>query len=209
MSDKIAKRSHSAILKEPFIRTPDSHALVLNLVKTTALASVFAILLFPYLIHHFPYLMHADYASLGRGQSMAPTIQDGDLVAVNAAGLRDVEVGDVLAVRFGGLRIVHRLVEIIEGEDTILRLKGDGNERSDPIIFEESQIMGKVIAVYHLNGIYTPSYGYVILLTAAALLLISLWRRPELELNDVLLCLIIALSLGGIIGYRLIGVASQ
>ena len=180
-----------------------------NLVKTTTIISAFLILLFPYLIHPFPGIMNADYASLGRGPSMAPTIRDGDLVAVTAAGLSDVEVGDILAVRLGGLRIVHRLVEIIDGEPPRLRLKGDGNERSDPILFEESQIMGKVVAVYHLNGIYTPSYGYVISLTAATLLLISLRRSSKIDVNDVLLCLIIALSLGGIIGYILIGGASH
>ena len=174
-----------------------------NLLKTATLTSVFLVLLLLYLIHPFPSLVNADYASLGRGPSMTPTIQDGDLVTVMAAGLNDVEVGDILAVKFGELTIVHRLVEIIEGETTFLRLKGDGNERHDPILFDASQIMGKIIAVYPLRGLYTSSYGYISL-TATALLAVSLWRRPKIDLNDVLLCLIIALSMGGIIGDRLI-----
>lgn len=181
---------------------------VLNLVKTTTLASAFLILLLPYLINPFPSLINADYASLGRGSSMTPTIQDGDLVAVKAGGLSDIEAGDVLAVRVGESIVVHRLVDIIVGETTLIRLKGDGNERPDSRLYEESQIMGRVVAVYPLNGLYT-SYGYATSLTAAALLAVSLWRRTEIDLNDVLLCLIIALSLGGIIGYRLIGGVSQ
>ncbi len=180
----------------------------LKLVKTTILASAFLMLLLPYLISIFPSLINADYAALGRGPSMAPTIQDGDLVAVRVADLSDVEVGDILAVRFGEIRIVHRLVDIIEGDSTFLSLKGDGNERPDPILYEESQIIGLVISVYPLRGIYTQ-YGYIISLTAGAFLLISIWRRSETDLNDVLLCLIIALSLGGIIGYKLIGAALQ
>jgi len=152
-----------------------------NLVKTTALASTFLILLLPYLLHQFPGIVNADYASLGRSPSMIPTIQDGDLVTVNAAGLSDIEVGDILAVKFGELTIVHRLVEIIEGETTFLRLKGDGNERSDPILFDASQIMGKIIAVYPLRGLYTSSYPYVISLTATALLAVSLWRSRRLN----------------------------
>ena len=181
---------------------------VLNLVKTTTLASAFLILLLPYLINPFPSLINADYASLGRGSSMTPTIQDGDLVAVKAGGLSDIEAGDVLAVRVGESIVVHRLVDIIVGETTLIRLKGDGNERPDSRLYEESQIMGRVVAVYPLNGLYT-SYGYATSLTAAALLAVSLWRRPALDLNDVLLCLIIALSMGGIIGYRLRGGASH
>ena len=171
----------------------------IEVVKTATLASVFLILLFPYIIHQFPGIINADYADFGRGPSMTPTIRNGDLVAVTAAGLSEVEVGDVLAVRLGERRIVHRLVEIVGSE--LFRLKGDGNERPDPVLFEASQIMGKVVAVYHLNGLYTPAYGYFISLTAAALLAVSLWRRPDPDLNDVLLCLIIALTLGIISGY--------
>ncbi len=134
---------------------------------------------------------------------MTPTIQEGDLVAITEVELSDVEVGDVLAVRFGELRVVHRLVEIIDAEPDLFRLKGDGNERPDPILYEESQIIGKVVAVYPLR--YLLAYGPVILLTAGVLLSISLGGSPKVNLNEVLLCLIISLSMGGIIGYRLIG----
>ena len=131
---------------------------------------------------------------------MTPTIQDGDLVAVTEVGLGEVEVGDILAVRYGELKIVHRLVEKLEGD--LFRLKGDGNERPDQILYEESQIMGKVVAVYPISDIYTPSYGYASLLVAGILLAISLWKRPNVDLDDVLLSLIIALNMGGIISLR-------
>jgi len=172
-----------------------------NLLKMTILASAFSMLLLPYLICAYPVLINADYAFIGTGPSMTPTIQAGDLVAFTEVGLGDIEVGDILAVRRDELIVVHRLVDIIEGEITLLRLKGDGNERSDPCLYDASQIVGKVVAVYPLNFLFT--YGYVILLMADVLLAVSLWRRPEVDVNDVLLCLIIALVLGFIIGYRL------
>lgn len=174
---------------------------VANLIKTTTLASAFLVLLLPYLICLSPSLINADYAYFGRGPSMTPTIRDGDLMAIKAVGLSDLEVGDVLAVRLRELLVAHRLVEIIEDGDTLFRLKGDGNERPDPILYEESQIIGKVVAIYPSSWLFS-SYGYVIPLTAGALL-VSSRRRPDLDVNDVLLCLIISLSMGCIIGFRL------
>ncbi|GAG66562.1 unnamed protein product, partial [marine sediment metagenome] len=71
-------------------------------------------------------------------------------------------------------------------------------------LYEESQIIGKVVTVYPLRYLFS-SYGYVIPLTAGALLAISSRRRPEIDVNDVLLCFIFSLSMIGIIGYRLSG----
>ena len=178
----------------------------IELIKTAMLASVFLILLFPYLIHRFPGILNVDYVALGLGGSMIPTIRDGDLVAINGVWLSDLKVGDLLAVRLGRLGIVHRLVEIIEGETPRFRLKGDNNEFPDNFLFDESQLMGKVVTIYPLRGLYTLSSGYFISLTAAALLAVSLWRRPDIALNDVLLCLILSLSLAEIVVHMLRGV---
>ncbi len=175
----------------------------IDLVKTAMLAFVYLILLFPYLIHQFPGIINADYAALGTGRSMIPTIQEGDLVAVREMGLNDIEVGDVLAVRLGRLRIVHRLVEIIAGETPFFRLKGDGNERPDPMLFEASQIMGKVVAIYPSRGLYTLSTGFIISLITGAFLLITIWTSPNIDFNSVLLSLILSISLANIIGHML------
>ncbi len=175
----------------------------IELVKTAILAFALLILLFPYFINRFPGFMNADYVALGTGRSMLPTIQEGDLVAIRGTWLSDIEVGDVLAVRFGRLRIVHRLVEIIAGETMFFRLKGDGNERSDPILFEASQIMGKVVAIYPSRGLYTLSTGFIISLITGALLLINIWTSPNVDFNSVLLSLILSISLANIIGYML------
>ncbi len=136
---------------------------------------------------------------------MTPTIQDGDLMAIKEVELSDIEVGDILAVRFRELIIVHRLVDIIEKEGTLLRLMGDGNERPDQLLYDASQMIGKVVAVYPLRYLLTSYYGYFVPLTAVALLAISSRRRLEIDVNDVLLCLIFSLSMIGIIGYRMIG----
>ncbi len=173
----------------------------IELVKTLILAFAFLILLFPYFINRFPGFMNADYVALGKGRSMLPTIQEGDLVAIREMGLNDIEVGDVLAVRFERLRIVHRLVEIIAGETPFIKLKGDGNERPDPILFEASQIMGKVVAIYPSKGLYTLSTGVIISLITGAFLLINIWTIPNIDLNYVLLVLILQISLVNIIGY--------
>ncbi len=175
----------------------------IELIKTAILASVFLILLLPYLIHQFPGIINADYASFGTGKSMVPTIKTGDLVAINGVWLSDLKVGDLLAVRLGRLGIVHRLVEIIEGETPRFRLKGDNNEFPDKTLFDASQLMGKVVAIYPLRGLYTLSTGCIILLVAGVFLFINIWTSSNIDLNYVLLCLILSLSLADIIGHML------
>lgn len=175
----------------------------IELVKTAILASVFLILLLPYFIHQFPGIINADYASFGTGKSMVPTIKTGDLVTVKAVGISDIKIGDILAVRLRGLRIVHRVVEIIAGETPRLRLKGDGNENPDGVLFDASHLMGKVVTIYPLRGLYTLSTGCIILLVAGVLLFINIWTSSKIDLNYVLLCLILSLSLADVIGHML------
>jgi len=174
---------------------------VINLVETATLTSVFLLLFFPYLIRLFPCLINADHIYFGMGTSMTPTIQEGDLVAVTEKGLNDIEVGDILSFKFEEIIISHRLIEIREDETSLFRMKGDGNESPDPILFDASQIIGKVVAIYPYHHLFA-SYG-IILLIAGVLLAVSLWERLGIDLNDVFLCLIISLSMAGIVGGKI------
>lgn len=170
---------------------------VVNLVEVVILISAFLLLFFPYFIRLFPFLVNADQVYFGSGSSMVPTIQEGDLVAVRERGLIDIEVGDILVLKFEDIKISHRLIEI--REDGALRMKGDGNEKPDQVLFDASQIIGKMVAIYPYHHLFA-SYG-AILLIAGALLAVR-WSGGKMGLAGVLLCLIISLSMTGIITGR-------
>lgn len=77
--------------------------------------------------------------------SMAPSINRGDVVFVKPVEFETLNEGDVVTVRFadGGGYFTHKIVSIdyIAGA---IRTKGDANQSEDPQPSMSEQIMGKV-----------------------------------------------------------------
>ena len=82
-----------------------------------------------------PARWHADFALLCKGDSMAPTIQDGDLVAIRIQP--EVETGEIAAVRIGSeatLKRVYLHADYIElrpenpAFSSIIRRRGEMND---------------------------------------------------------------------------------
>jgi len=88
------------------------------------------------------------------GQSMWPTLRDGDRVWI-AHGLKRVRLGDVIVYRRKGRLIVHRVV-LMHAAPTNRHLftRGDNSQHTDARV-ERSQVIGQVIAVEH-NGYTRP-----------------------------------------------------
>jgi hypothetical protein len=84
------------------------------------------------------------------GQSMTPTIRDGEAVTVEPVKAADVRRGEIILYRTERGLIAHRVVSIREagaatGKRTFY-LRGDASDGCDAPVSEE-QIMGKIVAV--------------------------------------------------------------
>ncbi|MCK4266742.1 MAG: signal peptidase I, partial [Thermoplasmata archaeon] len=139
--------------------------------ETTALATILTILLIPNIIYVFPFMVGADNSYTVVGSSMV-TLQAGDLVIVRKVDPDDIEIGDVVTASFAGSTVTHRVVERIEAEVTLFRLKGEANEKPDSSLYEESQVIGKVFLVFPFSHLYT-NYGFALAVVVPFVLLIS------------------------------------
>ena len=94
--------------------------------------------------------------AVGSG-SMAPSINKGDVVVIEKMGNSyDYRIGDVIAYRYDGVIVVHRLVNIDNvGEDYMYYSQGDANEFIDNYIIKKDDIIGKV-------NVRIPYIGYPI-----------------------------------------------
>ena len=88
------------------------------------------------------------------GQSMQPTIRDGDMLTVEPIALEQVRAGDVLLYHAARGPLVHRVVRVVQmqkcgaaadsGSSVILR--GDASDTCDDPV-PVSRILGKVVQV--------------------------------------------------------------
>ena len=75
-----------------------------------------------------------------RGDSMLPTLENGDQVKINPADPSDLHPGDLAVyVDAGGQIILHRVVAVREGGNIIT--KGDNRERAECVPC--NQVLGK------------------------------------------------------------------
>ena len=81
------------------------------------------------------------------GQSMHPTIKDGEIITVEPVTLSDVKRGDILLYQFKKGVIAHRVM-CVEREAAQLRfiLRGDSSRTCDAPV-EANKILGRVISV--------------------------------------------------------------
>ena len=78
--------------------------------------------------------------------SMAPAINEGDIVITKVVPLEELQVGDVIKYHRNGINIIHRIIANKGGEDGILfTTKGDANNAVDRPGATSQEIEGKVI----------------------------------------------------------------
>ena len=83
--------------------------------------------------------------AIGSG-SMTGTINKGDAVIIKRIDdTSNLKKGDVVAFKYDGVLIVHRLINIVDTGDQILfYTKGDANSKPDNFYLEDSNIIGTV-----------------------------------------------------------------
>jgi len=150
--------------------------------ETMALIIILAILLIPNIIYVFPFLVGGDGSYRVIGRSMV-TIRSGDLVIVQKIDPDNIEIGDIVTVKFAGSTVTHRVIEIIEAEVTLFRLKGEANKYPDSTLYAESQLMGKLFLVFPFSHLYT-AYGFALALVFPLALIISRLRSGRTPMRD-------------------------
>lgn len=171
-------------------------------IETAAFAVILATLLIPTLIYVFPFLVGADASYTAMGTSMV-TIQAGDLVMVRKVNPDDIEIRDVVIVSFAGSTVTHRVVEIIDAEVTLFRLKGEANEKPDSSLYKASQVIGKVVLVFPFRHLYT-AYGFTLAVVVPFVLIVYSLRVGEIPRRDtrfLLLFFILVVSSGRMISH--------
>lgn len=106
--------------------------------------------------------------------SMHGTIEAGDWIVIKSSA--DIEIGDIVTYKHGNDFITHRIIESYKGTYVT---KGDANNtKDDPI--DKSQIVGKVVKVFHGFGILRKTIfnPIVILLLIVTLYLSNLTFKP-------------------------------
>lgn len=84
--------------------------------------------------------------------SMEPTLYTGDLVLVSTKET-EIQRDDMIAFRMGENIVVHRVIDVREGEQYVT--KGDANQQADLDLVEKDQVIGKVwIVLRILKGIW-------------------------------------------------------
>ena len=79
--------------------------------------------------------------------SMSPTLQVGDIVIIDKVEPEEIKEGDIIQyLSYDNVTIiVHRVVEIQQGEKTFYITKGDANDKPDSDLIAENRILGKSI----------------------------------------------------------------
>ncbi len=165
---------------------------IFDLVKKTIFATLFLVLIITNLILWLPLISNEYIPTKVVGESMIPTFRSGDLLIIKDVDPAEIDVGNIITVRYDDSSITHRLVEKIEGDPNYYRLKGDGNEKPDPGVFEESRIIGKVVWVLPLSHLYTV-YGFTLAVVIPFALMVHRLREGRTPMLDRITLLLFAL----------------
>jgi signal peptidase I len=110
------------------------------------------------------------------GNSMYPTIRDGDVIVLERAHDNTIEANDILLVRHRARLLVHRLVDITSrGRTKTFLLQGDAKQAPDAPVHRRD-IVGRVVAVRR-RGRAVRVHGRIASLRRSARQLASIVRR--------------------------------
>jgi len=85
--------------------------------------------------------------------SMSPLLDPGDVVIAVKTAASEIEVGDVIDFRTGEIRVIHRVVEIVEeGGSTSFITKGDANPKADIEPVLGANVRGRMVGTVPYVG---------------------------------------------------------
>ncbi len=103
--------------------------------------------------------------------SMAPSINRGDVVFVKQTEFSELKQGDVVTVQFadGSGYFTHKIVSVDYDAEAI-RTKGDANQSEDPQPSMSEQIVGKVWYSVPLLGYFSIAFNEINLITLSVII---------------------------------------
>ncbi len=79
-------------------------------------------------------------------ESMQNTFPVGSLLISKQVPIEEVKEEDVISMSVGGTVLSHRVVhKFTQDNHTVFQTKGDSNQRKDPFIVKEQQVLGKAV----------------------------------------------------------------
>jgi len=114
------------------------------------------------------------------GQSMNPTLEDGDLTVVRGVPAEEIKVGDIIVFDpQNGVRTVHRVTRIqtLENGTLTFKTKGDALDGDDPYTVYPENIHGRLLYRIPYLGYLFLNPTILIIIIAIIVVIIILW--PE------------------------------
>lgn len=98
-------------------------------------------------------LVTFDYSLIVSGDSMYPTIQDGQKISIHPKKTSEaIEIGDIVVYhKFNTHLTVHRVIRIEKRDQIIFKTKGDYNDHEDNYYVMENEILGIVYRIGDLT----------------------------------------------------------
>ena len=118
----------------------------ISYIKKGVYVGAYLMAIFVFTLAYFVSGFFKYYAVAVATGSMTPNINVGDVVIVNQyKNYKDLEIGKVIAYKYHGIVVVHRLHEIMTVKgDYYFYTKGDANESVDNYIIYPDMILGEV-----------------------------------------------------------------
>lgn len=118
----------------------------ISFIKKRTYVEIYALALFVFCLAYFVSGYFRYYAVAVATGSMLPNIKVGDVVIVDQhRDYKDLKVGEVIAYKYHGIVVVHRLYDVVVvKDDYYFYSKGDANENVDNYIIYPDTILGVV-----------------------------------------------------------------
>ena len=116
------------------------------------------------------------------GQSMNPTLEDGDLIIVRGVPAEEIKIGDIIVFDPpNGVRTVHRVTRIqtLENEKPTFKTKGDALTEDDPYTVYPENIHGQVIYKIPYLGYLFLNPAIIIIIIAIIVVIIIMWPEKK------------------------------
>lgn len=113
------------------------------------------------------------------GNSMYPTLHDGDVVLLVGAKPSDLKVGDIIVYKSGGKYIIHKIISIeIRNGKYYFITQGENNPLPDRPVPEDS-VVGRVVFRIPLIGVILQEpFKYIIISLLIAIFIALIVRSP-------------------------------
>lgn len=116
------------------------------------------------------------------GQSMNPTLEDGDLILVKGVPPEEIKVGDIIIFDpQNGIRTVHRVTRIqtLENGTLTFKTKGDALDEDDPYTVYPENIHGRLAFRIPYMGHLFLNPAIIITIIAIIVVIIIMWPESK------------------------------